>query len=300
MLERGILYMLSGDKHANVLVVSLWSLRKSGYTGQVHLAVGDEKSAVVARNIASDLRLGPFTCERWQPPTGKRGCAYLAKTHMADLSPFDQTLFLDADTMTVGDVSPLFEFGPHGVTLTQFSDWKSNGRKISGRLKSWSDVAPRDWYEVTTSALPAINTGVIAFDRSEGSKLFFEDWRATTEKNVCFICDELAAQLIFWRHAVRVLDDRWNASPIHSERSRSGQAVIYHYHGRKHVNREQGRKLWLPMYDECCAQDIASIRSWTPASDRRLREFLDARDGAGEPDEDESQPEEETAAMERA
>lgn len=52
------------------------------------------------------------------------------------------------------------------------------------------------------------------------------------------------------------------------------------------VNREQGRAIWLPLYDEACKFNLAEIRGWTPASDRRLKEFLEARDGAGQPDEE--------------
>jgi lipopolysaccharide biosynthesis glycosyltransferase len=290
--ESGVLYMLQGNKHAVVLAVSIWSLRKSGFIGPVHIAIGDDKAEEICTHIAADPRLGPITTARWQPPTGKRGTVYLAKTHMQDLSPFERTLFIDADTLVVGDINPLFEFGqytqagPAGVALTQFSNWQSNGRKISGRIKPWVDVVPDDVKEMQSKAYPAINTGVISFDRSAGSQAFFEDWRSTTEKKVVFICDELAAQLIFHRHAVRVLDDRYNASPIHSERARTGDAVIYHCHGKKHVNKPAGRKIWLPVYEECVKHNLANIREWTPAGDRRLKEFLADRDGAGRPDED--------------
>jgi hypothetical protein len=290
--DSGVLYMLAGNKHGPVLAVSIWSLRKTGYIGPVHIAIGDDKAAEVCQHIAADPRLGPITTARWQPPTGKRGTVYLAKTFMYGLSPFERTLFVDADTLVVGDINPLFEFGqytaagPAGVTLTQFSNWVSDGRKISGRIKSWADVVPDDVKEMQSKAYPAINTGVLSFDRSPGAAAFFADWKSTTEKKVVFICDELAAQLIFHRHAVRVLDDRYNASPIHSERAHKSEAVLLHFHGKKHVNRPQGRKLWLPVYDECVKHNLANIRAWTPAGDRRLKEFLRDRDGAGRPDED--------------
>jgi lipopolysaccharide biosynthesis glycosyltransferase len=290
--ENGVLFMLAGNKHGPVLAVSIWSLRKTGYIGPVHIAIGDDKADEVVQHIAADPRLGPITVERWQPPTGRRGTVYLAKTFMYGLSPFERTLFIDADTLVVGDITPMFDFGQYtaagsaGVTLTQFSNWVSNGRKISGRIKSWVDVVPDDVQEMQSKSYPAINTGVLSFDRSPGAAAFFADWKSTTEKKVVFICDELAAQLIFHRHAVRVLDDRYNASPIHSERARTGDAVLYHFHGKKHVNRPQGRSIWLPAYEECVKHNLANIREWTPAGDRRLKEFLADRDGAGRPDED--------------
>ena len=273
-MTSGCLFMLTGSKHANVLIVAINSLRTSGYRGPVHIAVGDGAALAIALHIVADERLGPVTYKRWSPPTGFRNAGYLSKTHMDRLSPFERTVFLDADTMTVGDLGPLFDF-PSPVVLTQFSSWHSNGRKISGRIRPWEDVAPDDVREMTSTPYAAVNTGVIAFDKSTASLNFFWEWRELTAKKPVFICDELAAQLIYWRHKVVVLDSRYNCSPIHDRRS---DAVIYHFHGRKHVNREQGRKIWLPAYDRCVRENIARIAEWTPGSDRRLQEFLEGRD----------------------
>lgn len=273
MADSGVLFMLTGQKHANVLVVSIHSLRKSGYRGPVHIAVGDEAAQEIAVHCFADERLAPLSYKRWKPPSGFRNSGYLSKTWMDTLPPFERTVFLDADTMVVGDLAPLFEH-ESPVVLTQFSSWLSNGRKISGRIRPWGDVAPDDVREMSGNSYRAVNTGVIAFDRSEASRRFFAEWRTLTQKKPVFICDELSAQLIYWRHAVVVLDSRYNCSPIHDRRE---DAVVYHFHGRKHVNREQGRKIWLPLYDECVRLNVARIAEWTPGSDRRLREFLEGR-----------------------
>lgn len=283
MSARGVMYQLANSKHAPVLIVSIWSLRKTGYTGPIHMAVADDKAQVIAQHVEADPRLHPFTWVRWAPPVGMRNSGYLAKTYMGGLSPFHDTLFLDADTMVVGDLDRLFDFSKQFITLTQFSNWRSNGRKVAGRIKSWADVAPRDVEYVSRNALPAINTGVISWRTSTASDRFFAEWKELTARKPVFICDELAAQLIFHRHDVRVLDSRYNCSPIHDKRQ---DAVIYHFHGKKHVNRDQGKALWLPAYEEVCGYNLAKIREWTPAGDRRLREYLEGRDGAGTPDEE--------------
>ena len=275
--------MLANNKHGPVAVVSVWSLRKAGCFLPVHMAVADDKAQAVAEAIACDPRLAPFTWARWTPPSGMRNSGYLSKTHMGDLTPFEETLFLDADTMVVGDLGPLFDFSTHSVILTQFAKWLSNGRTIRGRIKQWADVAPGDVSYMSSHTAPAINTGVIAWQRDERSAAFMDEWKQLTARKPVFICDELAAQLIFWRHNVKVLDSRYNCSPTKDGRK---DAVIYHFHGKKHVNREQGRAIWLPAYEEACKFNLADLRSWTPASDRRLREFLDARDGAGQPDDE--------------
>ena len=313
MRDFGVLYLISGTKHLAVLVVSIFSLRKSGYDGPIHIAVGDDAAEEVVTLIAKDSYLQRLkgderstfswnlTWGRWQPPTGQRGDGYRQKCFMDSLSPFEKTVFLDADTIVRGSLDPLFTPEPYGVTLTQFSDWKSNGRKIPGRIKSWTDVAPGDVAEMLAKSYPAINTGILSWRKSPEADAFFQEWRELSAKKPVFIVDELAAQLIFWRHAVRVLGSRWNCSPIHDHSDSRGNAIIFHFHGKKHINREQGRAIWLPVYDECCRLGIASINKWTPAGDKRLREYLEGkhRDGAGEPDDEETLtvPDEEDAAV---
>ena len=294
LADRGVLFLISGNRHLNVLVVAIHSLRKSGWQGSIHIACGDDAAEPVVRMIAKDERLrgyGDITWKRWKKPDEQRNDKYRQKTFMDQLTLFEQTVYLDADTLVLGSIEPLFQFGPHAVTLTQFSDWSSNGRKIPNRILPWRDVAPADVDEMISKPYPAINTGVMAFDRSEASQKFFQEWRELTAKRICFICDELSCQLIFHRHACRVLDDRWNASPIHSERARGGQAVILHGHGFKFIKRDQGRAIWWPWYDECVKQNIAGLADWTPGGDKHLRAVLEgSRDGAGTPDDEETAP----------
>ena len=110
------------------------------------------------------------------------------------------------------------------------------------------------------------------------------DWKATTNHNVCFICDEIAAQLIFVRHNVIVMDDRWNFSPKYSKQNDksclpiSNFPKIIHYHGKQHArpDKSDGYKTWIPVYKECLDQNIAGIQDWTPGRDRHLRKYLEA------------------------
>ncbi len=306
MQDRGVLYIVNGTKHLPVLVVSVFTLRKH-WLGPIHIAVGDDGLAKdVARLLAKDSRLegyGEITWARWEPPSGQRGDGWRQKTLMQPLSRFSSTIFADADTLFRGDIAPLFTPEPFGVTLTQFADWKSNGRKISGRIDGWKDVAHEDVVTMQSVPLPAINTGVLSWRRSDVADAFFREWRDLTARKPVFINDELAAQLLFHRHNVRVLDSRWNYSPIHAKRD---DWVVAHFHGKKHVNREQGRAIWLPAFDECCRMGIARINEWMPAGDKRLKEYLcghsvEQRDGAGtlNGDEEETVPfhDEEEAAL---
>lgn len=273
MRDVGCLYMLTNDKHANVLAVSIWSLCKSGWKAGIHIACGDDKAERIAKFCADDARLD-VTWHRWQHPTGKRGTAYYAKTMMNELSPFNRTVFLDADTLIVRDISALLPTAEHPVVLTSFAEWVSTGKKISKRIRPWEGVCPTEVAEQLSRPFPALNTGVLSFSRSEAAQAFFADWQATTAKRIAFICDEIGAQLCFTRHPVKVLDDRYNCSPVHSRHERP---VIYHGHGFKFIKKEQGRKLWMPWYDRAVAENVASIKEWTPAGDRHLKSYLQSR-----------------------
>lgn len=282
MTKSGVLYLVSGSRHLAVLAVSLWSLRKH-WQSPIHIAVGDRAAEIIVCQAAADRRLSGseenLTWSRWKPPAGQRGSAYFAKTFMFELSPFERTIFLDADTLVCAGVESLIVSPLHAVTLTQFANWTTRGRRIQGRIRRFREASPADADEMFAREYPAINTGVMAFDKSKAAEDFFRDWKATAAKRIEFICDELACQLIFWRHSVRVLDDRWNYSPIHSRSARENEAhpAIYHFHGKKHVRRPEGLRLWLPAFQQCWRQNIAGIAHWAPSGDRYLADLLRQR-----------------------
>jgi hypothetical protein len=270
---RGVLYYLRGGRHANVLVVSLASLRNH-WQGPVCLLCGDDEAVSLAKRIAADPRLTDnFSWSAFKGDEGKRGTGYSTKTLLTGLSPFDETLFIDADTLVVGDLGELWP--THGeVVLTQFASWVSSGPRISGRLAKWIDHAPDEVYRMSQYAYPAINTGVMAWRGDAGA--FGRAWREMCLRNPTWICDEIACQLIFPDHDCRIADERWNCSPIHSERHKAslGDVRIYHFHGKKHIKRDAGRAVWWQYYEEACRLNLAGIADWTPGGDRELKEYL--------------------------
>lgn len=277
----GVLYMLQGDKHAAQLVVSIYSLRQH-YDGPICIATGDRKATKIAEQIFFDKRLRIHAVKPWQAATrrstGKNGTAYANKCQMYRLSPFDKTIFLDADTLIVNPIDDLWPLDRE-VRLTWFSDWVTTGNLIGGRIRGWKDICPVEYVQMSQQPYPAINTGVMSF--SKASKDFMDDWLATTQKNICFICDEIAAQLIFIRHLHTVMTDEWNFSPQYSKPIDSEgvekKIRIYHYHGKQHCkpDKSDGYKTWFPVYQECVEKNIANICEWTPAGDKRLRNFLE-------------------------
>ena len=283
-MNRGVLYFVAGDRHNVHAIVSIASLRK-WWKGPVAICTEDQgPGRECAEWIARDDALAPVqVIPDKQMIGGGKGKSYFAKTVLPRLSPFEQTIFLDADTLVVGDISPLWPDVASGeFVLTQFADWVTTGSKMRGRLTPWGDVDPertgrmlQDYEHQTCKSQvyhdgrwkwPALNTGVMAW--SVNSEQFTEDWHHTCAKRVVFMADELAAQIIFPDHPHRIMDDRFNASVVYP---RQGQAVedrpdarILHGHGGKFWKRESGRTLWLPAYLECLRLNRANIVATPP------------------------------------
>ncbi len=198
------------------------------------------------------------------------------KTRLRDYTPYEETVYLDCDTLIAGDLSPLWEFpNPEYVMATQFCNWKSQGRTISKRIRSWLDTHP----DLVPSALafgPAINTGVFAFTRHSR---IFERWSQVAEEGrKHFIPDELAMQLLVPHYPHVILDGRFNCSPRYGNPNAPDVRII-HFHGGRHLNRNgeapSGYR-WIEQYRSVYDQNLGHIQAWTPAGDGRLRKHLKA------------------------
>lgn len=213
----GILYLMIGTKHAEHLVVSLRSLRQH-WQGSVAI-ICDNDGMRFCRDACGmhelpGVELVPFDYQRHRKKRRGSGGVYCAKTMMHELTPFDRTVFLDADTLVCGDLTPVFSEGEQ-VKVTQWMDWVSTGKMMAGRIKEWQQQAPAEVERQLSRPWPAINTGVIGFTKDSWPTM--NAWAEMTARNIRFICDEIAMQLIFPDWPCVVLDDRYNTSPCYRE-----------------------------------------------------------------------------------
>lgn len=267
-MTRGVIFFNAGVKHGVHLAVAVASLREH-YQGPVVLFTEQQgPGREHCELIAADTRMNPITvAAKPELKAGSHGVSYYSKTLLPRLSPFEETIFLDADTLVVGDISELWPDPSSGeVVLTQFADWVTTGNRIRGRISPWADVEPDRTARMLENKYPALNTGVMAW--SKQSEDFCIDWERTTKNKMVFMADELAAQIIYLDHPHRILDDRFNASPVHA---RKGEDVldrpdvrILHGHGGKFWTKETGRKLWLPHYLRFLADNRANLRGILP------------------------------------
>ncbi|NUQ65974.1 MAG: hypothetical protein HUU20_26230 [Pirellulales bacterium] len=285
-MANGIIYLLTGAAHGVRLVVSLWSLRQH-YRGPVTLFTTRRASHVIAARCAADRRLRVEHRVFENAPTG-RNADFLTKVAILPHSPYEITALVDADTLVSGDVSALFSLAEtEGFCATQFADWDTRKRVIRRRLESWRKVG-RDKAErkhvngLVDAALegqPAVNSGVFAYRR--GAEIVGR-WQDLAELGrSTFICDEIALQLLLPHYPHKLLDCRYNCSPVYG--IRQDDARIWHFHGERHVRDARCRKIWLPAYQACLGEDVAGLARWTPGEDRRLAAW--ERRGGGMRDE---------------
>lgn len=295
--SRGIVYFNRGTKHLARLTTSLWSLRRMPtYDGAVTILDSGQSGGIIEK-IASDGRL---ECDvvRVQVEQLRRNTCYVAKAKLWRSSPYETTIFLDADTLVMGDPSSLFEIvrrdSSGGVAVTHFADWVTTGDIIRGRIEKWRGVRCRgnderferniDVARLVNKSLEApraaINTGVMAW-HDELARGFLRDWeRLTAAGSACPFTDELAAQLLIRTHKHTLVDDRYNCSPIYGKMKR--EAIVWHAHGGKHLKRadgrgEQGHAIWLPWIVDAWRENVGRIQEWASGSgDDALTNNLDA------------------------
>lgn len=266
----GIIYFNYSTPHLARLAVSLWSLRQV-YTGSVTILNAGEDGDIVAQLAADpqlDVQVIPIKIER-----RRRHTAYCGKPSLWRWTPYDRSLYLDADTIVVADPEPAWR-APGSLVVTRFADWVTTGRIYSSRIRQWLQVShPK--YDVPALArsclehsFPAINTGVFVFDRDNPE---LAAWESVAQAgHACSFTDELALQILLPTMPVGWLSDEWNASPIYHH-CRPEQARIWHFHGCKNLRKDAGKTLWWPVFEKAYAANVGGLATWYQV-DKSLRE----------------------------
>lgn len=268
----GFQYQLVGCKHATMLAISLFSLRRYHKDDPVHLLCGDEESFRVGMMLLNSSLGENIKLTSWDAPReGGKGQQHANKTLGVEKSPFDRTIFLDADTTIHSRLDPLWPTGDE-VHLTRFSTWQTTGNTMKGRLNAWYHVMPQKVEWIVNHPLPAINTGVFSFSRR--SHDYLSRWKEVTMMNPTFMSDELAAQLIFTDFPHSIHSDRWNFSPKYSTPNKIPYKVV-HYHGFQHArpDKSSGYKIWLPLYLDW-SNKYEELAREIP-KDKHLRKYLE-------------------------
>lgn len=274
-MNRGFIYLLSGAAYAELLCVSLWSLRRHSSHPATIFAT-DPQSIEAARQIASDARLGA-TVQPIDLVPVRRHASYVTKATLPRQSPYDRTVYLDADTLVVGPVDELFD-AP--MTATRFANWVTTGKIVGGRIRQWESVSPaaKALADAARSGPhPAINTGIFGFHRGYHG---LPVWETLTQAgHRCSFTDELSLQILAlsWPDC-KILDDRFNCSPLFGDGRID--ARIWHFHGRGHVRVKRGnslgKSLWWEAFRAASAEKAGGIDQWAGRYDQAVKRELES------------------------
>lgn len=254
-MAAGVCYFLLGDKHGLQLLASLWALRKH-YRGPVSIltAAGEDIPAL----ICADRRLDAFVthltvCKH------RKNSALCTKTTLQHFTPFDPTVFLDADTIPVADVTPLFPTAAEECVWVRFSDWHVLRSPYEARVRRIGERAGmlHQLKKVISENRPAVNTGVFGFWKRASA---LQPIHALCHQAFdVFIPDECATQMLYGDYPHRLEDEVWNASPRHCRRKDA--VKVWHCHGSKQLHRTT-RGLFVGLLREVFEGNVGNVREW--------------------------------------
>ena len=133
----GVVYLLTHIQLAARLVVSIHSLRK-WYTGPITLFTTRPDSHRIGALLAEDKRLGVEVARLKERRGEGYISSYITKTAAVRSSPYDATVFFDADTIIVGSLAELFHAAKTTpITATQYCNWTTTFAPVKERIEQW-------------------------------------------------------------------------------------------------------------------------------------------------------------------
>ncbi len=273
-MNLGVAYLLTNPQLAARLVVSIWSLRK-WYDGPITVFTTRGESHEIGELLVQDsrLRVSHMRCAEVQ---SDRNSTFLTKITLHFESPYEATVFIDADTLVVGSIDRLLYAAQNWpLTVTSFCGWETTDAPIKERLESWRAIANREGDRFGLDALVdmaiavpqlAINAGVLAIHRRNPALQFSHDL-AMYGRDLQ-IPDEMALQLLLPKFEQCLLGSQFNCSPVGAPDM--PDVRIWHFFAVTHLRHDQSREFWLPAYERCRDENVAQLQSWSRVERKEL------------------------------
>ena len=257
----GVIYNVFGKRAVLDALVSLWSLRRF-HKGPVLLSATDSVSLSLARNrLAEEQRLHPFQVmdnRNAMPTTSRtwRARCWLFKTQLPLLTPFDRTLYLDADTVVVGKIDELWP--ESGEWVFSSNGGRRSKDKITQRhVTNYETMFPELVARTRRKGHMAINNGVLAWSGNGGP--WRDEWERIAYAHQTYENDEAAAQLIYTDARHRMVDTRFNANPHYGIKANGDDVRIWHGQARRFTRNQLGRQIWWAALGECIRDNVCGI-----------------------------------------
>jgi len=274
MTDVSVNFLTSHPPHLANLVVSLHSLRDTGWDEPIYVHAWPESIDIV-KQIAADKRLGVEAIEK-EPGYRKKNAQFIHKQLVMQSIPTEMGIYLDCDTMPVKPINELLDRLNHfGFIATQFNRWHSNHGVTRNRIKRLVDREgiPQDRVQdVLSREQPSLNGGVFACWRD--SPVLPKWHELTGHVKDIFIADETVLHVvmsIFRFDSIPYFDvlegGTHNCSPKYKPKDIPDEdVVIWHFHGdsnlRPDTKSQKGYNLWWPVFQECLDLNLGGICDW--------------------------------------
>lgn len=261
-MKRGVLYHFSGLGYTMALVCSLQQLRKF-YGGPICLAATQE-CAEVANRIASDPRTACYVTPT-EVVTRTVNRQWMSKATTFYRTPFQRTLFMDADTIVRQDcLADLFDGDQ--VVLTRLNDSTLNdgghwSQYFQGRMAFFENFGPqlaKEYREALARNPPIINTGVMAFSKSDPLMVRAIDLMLAV-RTAKTASDETVIQLLAATYPVRVVTSRYNWIA-----RRDAEEAVWIRHFTRRNWRLRDAADYRKYIDEALDANYGNVRDWLP------------------------------------
>lgn len=271
-MNRGVVYYNIGEKCMIRILVSLSSLREV-YSGDVTL---------LAEGAQPEWFLRAFRVlggKVHRMKVSDEVPALVRKARLHEHSPYDVTMFLDADTLVLKPIDEYFaKIEKHKFCTGEFAGWVTSGRKIGGRIRGFAGVCSKKTVRDALAYGKATNTGVFGFTKDAP---ILAEWRQVTtdgwKNHRSRIPDEVGCQMLLPKYEHWLAPVKWGVSVKHGEMPPEDEMIIVHYHGRKHADDYDLCRMWKRAFWKfyhSCGDDEVREHLLLTHGDRKLRRYL--------------------------
>lgn len=269
-MTAGICYVGFSPHFIHLAAVSAYTLRKQHYDGPITILTD------VPNYLPALERDGGVTCTMSPIPHRRavRAPAYYIKSLLPEISPYESTLFLDADTLVDGDISPLLQAeSSDAILLAKHPDGRvQDSGRAKQRLESLVErgqLHPSRLKLFITQNAWAINSGMISFTRK--LRMPSKRWQDTTlllDNHV--LHDELALQIIYPDYPHVLVGTEYNR--LINREPTAKTAIVWHY-TNKYIGLGRAAALYCETLTEMWDKDWAGCRGWYEGDIDMLRPF---------------------------
>lgn len=268
----GVIMYNYGTEYMIRSLVSLISLKK-WWDGNITVFV--ENSPDEYFNCLNELGVNIQKIE-----DSKEDDIRLKKIEICSRTPYENTLWVDADTLVCGDINEMFAYLGAGcdMVLTEYGYSPIGSMKIAMKRNSYFNEISSDKHKdkIINTAIDssAVRGGVLSFKNKQE---IFEDWMSFSksgfEKNI-YHFDEVGLQLLSNIYgSICKVSCKFNYQ-VNKLSIPQDDIRILHYQRSRHLMNTGHCRCWKIIFEDMLKENVANIKSLAKFSDKMLKDYI--------------------------